>query len=185
MEMEEPCWREMVSQKALILIGSFFFFFLCFAFPLNFFKISLGMSLVLQWHVSYLENLSFFLFSSTSNFSTLHFFCSPVLLCLQDIIYTILSAVMEARGHIQSSVSLTECAEKGMGNLQPSALQRAKASLPPTACGRGKPLGEVWALVQFCSPVTLGQAPPFCTVSKYFFRRLPSEISRIWGGISA
>lgn len=57
-----------------------------------------------------------------------------------------------------------------MGNLQPSALQRAKASLPPTACGRGKPLGEVWALVQFCSPVTLGQAPPFCTVSKLFFQ---------------
>lgn len=35
MEMEEPCWREMVSQKALILIGSFFFFFvLCFSFKL-------------------------------------------------------------------------------------------------------------------------------------------------------
>lgn len=29
----------------------FLFFFLCFAFPLNFFKISLGMSLVLQFHI--------------------------------------------------------------------------------------------------------------------------------------
>lgn len=39
MEMEEPCWREMESQKALILIGSFFFLFffffqLCLSFKL-------------------------------------------------------------------------------------------------------------------------------------------------------
>lgn len=36
MEMEEPCWREMESQKALILIGSFFFF--SFAFFKKLFK---------------------------------------------------------------------------------------------------------------------------------------------------
>lgn len=133
MEMEEPCWREMESQKALIWIGSFFFFFFffSFAFPLNFLKISLGVSLVLQWHVLYLENLFLFFPSFTSNFSLFFF---PLLLSLQEIIYTILSTVMEAQAH--RVICLTECAVWEMGNSLPSALEgrvtlhRARPTLP-------------------------------------------------------
>lgn len=60
--------------KSINLNRILFLFLFSFVFPLNFLKISLGMSLVLQWHVLYLENLFLFFSSFTLNFSSLFFF---------------------------------------------------------------------------------------------------------------
>lgn len=132
------------------------------------------MSLVLQWHVLYLENLFLFFSSLTSNFSPLLFFTSPFSprnhlrcpfysdggLCTHTVICHFNWACSVGNGEFTAFCS---------GRQSNPPKSQTLPSLPPSDSGRGKPLGEVWALVQFCSPVTLGQAPPFYMVSKYLF----------------
>lgn len=103
------------------------------------------------------------------------FFFFFFILSLQEIISTTLSPVMEARAHIQSSVTLTEHA---VWEWEFTAFCSGRQSNPPKSqtlppslpLPLRKPLGELWALVQSCSPVTLGRAPPFSRGSKYLFQ---------------
>lgn len=90
-----------------INLNRILFFFLCFAFPLNFFYFprhvtgsASGTFHIRRIFPSFLTHLL--------QISLLLFF---FLLSLQETRRTILSTVMEAHAHIHSSVSLTECAE--------------------------------------------------------------------------
>lgn len=130
------------------------------------------MFLVLQWHILYLENLFSFFPSFTPNYFLFFFFL--IIPSFQEIICTTLSPVLEAGAHIQSSVTLTE---RAAWPWEFTAFCSARHSnppksqtLPPPSASQKKPLGQLWALLQPCSPVTLGQAPPFSRGSKCLFQ---------------